>query len=158
MSPKRLLSPYWRSISVGVVKQLQSKPQIAQLLSELLLIDVSEYLKITQHYTLPYMVLWKRAEIVEKIAQAVGLKVWDICHNNLAAILALLLAQDGDDVEQATMTLLVNASAEFKNISFTELVRPEAVSIVAELLKASGDEEGDRKAGVCYSGETPSSD
>lgn len=116
-------------------------------------IDVAEFLKITQHYTLPYMVLYKRPEIVEKIAQAVGLKVWDICYNNLAAILALLLAQGGNNIEQATMALLVNTSAEFKNCSFTELVRPEAVSIVTELLKASGDQDDEeRKAGVCLLG------
>lgn len=119
------------------------------MLSELLQIDVPEYLKLTQHYTLPYLVLWRRAEIVEKIAQAVGLKVWDVCHNNLAAILALLLAEEGDNIQQSTMDLLINTSAEFKKCSFTELVRPEAVSIVAELLKASGDADGERRTGVC---------
>lgn len=135
---------------MGVVTDLQSKPQVAQLLSELLQIEVAELLKTTQHYTLPYMILWKRVEIVEKIAQACGANVAAVCHDNVPFILALLLAQGGDNVEQATMALLVNVSTDFRNCSLTELVRPEGFSIAAELLKAAGEEDdAEKKQTVC---------
>jgi serine/threonine-protein kinase ATR len=150
-SLRKLFSPFWRSISAGVVKQLQSKPQIAQLLSELLGIDLIDFLKMTQSFTLPYLILWKRVELVERVAQACGMDAASVCHENMPAIMALLLTQDVDNIENFTMSLLEGASAEFKEVSIAELVRPEAISIAAELLKVASDEDDDKKARVSLS-------
>ncbi|KAH0602256.1 uncharacterized protein H6S33_009866 [Morchella sextelata] len=145
VTPKQLLTPYWRSISASVVKQLQSKPQIAGYLSDILGISVDDFLGTTQTYTLPYMILWKRVEIVERVAQACGKSAWFVCHENMTFILALLLAQDVGDIEQTTMALLINASENFKSCSLRELVRPEKITLATELLKAAGDADQENK-------------
>ncbi|KAL7276740.1 serine/threonine-protein kinase M1 [Rhizina undulata] len=146
-TPKKLLSPFWRNISVGVVQQLQSKPQIAQLLSDLLGIDVPGFLRMTKAYTLPYLILWKRTDLVQRVAQvsAENYSTWAVCLDNMAPILALLLTQDSDDVEKSTMALLEAVNPEFKTVGFAELVRPERILIAAELLKLLGDEMEDEE-------------
>lgn len=143
-----MVSAFWRSISVGVVKQLQSKPQIAQLLSELIGIDLADLLKVTQKYTIPYLILWKKVELVERIAQACEKDVWSLIYDNMSEILVLLLAQDADSAESTTKALLENVCAGFKNVTLVQLVWPLSISIAAELLKAAGDEDDDRKTRV----------
>ncbi|KAH8154219.1 uncharacterized protein LAJ45_01987 [Morchella importuna] len=145
VSPKQLFTQYWRSISASVVKQLQSKPQIAGYLSDILGITVDDFLGTTQTYTLPYMILWKRVEIVERVAQACGKSAWVVCHENMTFILSVLLAQDVGDIEQTTMALLINASENFKSCSLRELVRPEKITLATELLKAAGDADQENK-------------
>jgi serine/threonine-protein kinase ATR len=95
------------------------------------------------------MILWKRVEIVERVAQACGKSAWFVCHENMTFILALLLAQDVGDIEQTTMALLINASENFKSCSLRELVRPEKITLATELLKAAGDADQENKEPVC---------
>ncbi|CUS11697.1 unnamed protein product [Tuber aestivum] len=145
ISPGKMFSPFWPSISVGVVKQLQSKPQIAQLLSEVVGMELSDFLKTTQGYTVPYLILWKRPELVERVAQACKTDVVSLALSNMAHILALLLTQEADNVEAFTLHLLAHATAEFKDISLGEIARPDAMSLATELLKAAVDADEDRK-------------
>ncbi|PWW75517.1 hypothetical protein C7212DRAFT_358109 [Tuber magnatum] len=149
-TPGKMLSPFWPSISVGVVKQLQSKPQIAQLLSEIVGMELSDFLKTTQGYTVPYLILWKRPELVERVAQACKTDVVSLALSNMAHILALLLTQETDNVEAFTLHLLAHATAEFKDISLGEIARPDAMSLAAELLKAAVDADEDRKIRIFY--------
>ena len=144
-----MFSPFWPSISVGVVKQLQSKPQIAQMLSEITGMELSDFLKTTQGYTLPYLILWKRPELVERVAQACKTDVVSLALSNMAHILALLLTQEADNVEAFTLHLLAHSTVEFKDISLGEIARPDAMSLATELLKAAVDADEGRKTRVC---------
>ena len=152
VSPRALMSPYWRSIGITVVKDLQSRPQIAQLLTDLLGMDIPEFLALTQTYTLPYLVVLKKPEIIRKIAQARGKEssVWStlMANSNMASILALLLVQQSNDVEDTTMALLRHACEEFKNVDLADVARSEPINIAFELLQAAGEEDDRRKARV----------
>jgi serine/threonine-protein kinase ATR len=146
--------PFWRSISVGVVKQLLSKPQVAAVLTDFVSMDVKEFLRVTQSYTLPYLVLWKNNDIISRIAQAVskkGVTVQVLCHENMAFILALLFVQDTKNVEATAKGLLASACDEYHKIDLGELVRPDAIPIAAELLKLSADADPALKKRVCSS-------
>ncbi|RPA97874.1 hypothetical protein L873DRAFT_1828879 [Choiromyces venosus 120613-1] len=148
VTPGKMFLPFWSSISVGVVKQLQSKPQIAQLVSEVAGMELADFLKITQSYTVPYLILWKRPELVERVAQACKINVVSLALANMAQILALLLTQEADNVEVFTLHLLAHATGQFKNISLGEVVRPEAMSLATDLLKAAVDADEGRKTRI----------
>lgn len=122
------------------MKHAQTKPQILQFLAELLERDVKWFLRETQKYTLPYMVLLKKTDVIKRIAE---------CHespnitagsliahsSNLPGIMALLLTQETDDPGALAILHLRTASAELKDVSLGELLRSHEISIAAEILK-----------------------
>ena len=148
----RLFSPYWRTVSVNIIKDLQSRPQIAQYMCDLLNIKVPELLRLTQLYTVPYLVLTKKRDLLQRVADAndPSISIESLCmkSTNMAAILAYLLVRPSTDVESMTIGLLVEAAQEFRNVDLADLIRPEAILVVTHLLKAAGEEDDSRKPRV----------
>jgi serine/threonine-protein kinase ATR len=146
------MTPFWRSISVAAVKQLQSKPQIVQTLVRFISMKLPEFLKLTQKFTLPYLVAAGNTEIIQRIAHASrgpDCSVQVICHENIASILPVLLVQDVPNAEKYAKRQLESISPEFSSSSMTQLVRPDSYEIAAELLKMAGDaEEQDQRKRV----------
>ena len=147
----KLFAPYWRTIAVTVVQDLHRRPQIAQQLSDLLAMSVSEFLAMTQVHTVPFFVLTKKHDILQRIADACGDSIMALCreHNNLAAILSCVLLRTSANVEDLIMTLLNAVSSEFSNVDCTDLLRSEPQATASELLKAAGEDGGAQKARVC---------
>ncbi|KAG5518296.1 hypothetical protein PMAC_003092 [Pneumocystis sp. 'macacae'] len=135
LTPWQLFSPYWSTVSVAVVRQMQSQPQIIQVFSTILGISSSDFFAQTQVYTLPYLIVSKRKDIIEQIASSVQKDVSKLCLDNMPYILAVLLTQDVTCVESATMLLLSLASSDFKKVDLSSLVRSEPILIVVELLQ-----------------------
>ena len=152
VTPQALLSPYWRSIGVTVVKDLQTRPQIAQLLTDLLGVTVPDFLKLTQSYTLPYLVLFRKAEVIDRIAQARGsdstVRVTLMASANMSSILALLLTQQSVDIEATTMALLRHACPQFESVDVADLARSEPIATAFQLLQAAGEEDVGQMARV----------
>lgn len=146
----RLFRPYWRTVAPTVIKDLQRRPQIPQYMSDLLGISVPEFLSLSQMYTIPYLVLTKKREILQKIANACGRTTKALCmdHNNMAAILAYILLQSSGEMESVIMNLLNAVSSEFSNLDCAELVRAEPILTASELLKAAGEDDDVKKAKV----------
>lgn len=151
-SPRQLFSPFWRSVAVTAIKDLHTRPQTAQLMADLLAMSISDLLQMTQIYTLPWLVLSKKKDIVQRISQAAGANgAWEICMNgkNLAPIMALLLVQPVTDQEEFIMTLLKYVSLEgFEKVDVLYLIRMAAIEIVFELLNASGEADESKKPRV----------
>jgi serine/threonine-protein kinase ATR len=142
--PRKLITPFWGTISPTAVKQLQSKPQIVQTLTQFISMELAEFLERTQSFTLPYLVRDGYTEIIQRIAHASrgpDCSVQVICHDNIASILPVLLVQDVPNPEKHAMRQLISISSEFSLSSLSELVRPDAFRIAAELLKMAGDAE-----------------
>ena len=135
-----------------MVRDLSTRPQTAQLLCDLLAMTVANLLVLTQSYTLPYLILLKKQDVILKIAQARGndTTVWSMCMDsvNMASIIALLLVQPSTDVEATIMSLLCHASSKFKEVDLAELASSEPILIAVELLKAAGEEKESTKARV----------
>ena len=135
-----------------MVRDLQKRPQIAQLLCDLLVIPVADFLVLTQTYTLPYLVLSKKQDVLQRIAQARGNNstVWSMCmdNENKAAILAHLLVQPSTDIESSTMSTLCQIAPQFKEIDLANLVKTEPIMIAFKLLNVAGDENEATKAQV----------
>jgi serine/threonine-protein kinase ATR len=145
----QMFSPFWRTIAHTAVKDLQSRPQTAQLLAELLSISVSEFLVNTQAHTLPWLVLDRKTDVIARISQARDDKdPSEAILENMAAIMPHLLVQNVPDIEIFIMQLLRNVSSRFNDIDLVECVRMAAIEIALELLKNAGDEDDSRKSRV----------
>lgn len=150
--PKELFQPFWRSIAVAVVQELHNKPQKAQQLSDLLSMDINSFLLLTQREILPFLVLTKRKDVLQRIANARGngATIEDICmqpSTNLAAILAFLLSQSSHEAEDFAYSCLTEVAPELRNTDVVTLVaQVNPVLVACEMLKLSGEQSPDRKS------------
>lgn len=154
IAPQSLIRPYYRSIAIEVVKDLVTKPQKAQQLVDFLRMSVPQFLVLTQRDTIPFLVLTKKRDILQRIAAARSppTSVDHLCLQpsaNLAAILALLLVQPTNDVEASAIETLTEIAPAFANSDLTGLLKLDPVQISCELLKAAGDEDGGNVVKVC---------
>ncbi|KAF2097301.1 hypothetical protein NA57DRAFT_41563 [Rhizodiscina lignyota] len=144
-----LFRPFWHTIAVSVVKDLHSRPQKAQQLCELLGISVGRFLLQTQAETIPFLVLTRSIEILQRVATARNMDVRDIClqpPRHLALILAGLLLQNFPDPERSIMDILCAAAPEFQEADLPSLVQLEPIPIACEMLKVAGAQNLSKKA------------
>lgn len=150
-TPGQLLQPFWASLAFTVVKDLVSKPQTAGRVAELLQMNVSDLLLMLQKHALPWLVLTKKREVIQKIAEARDAdETWQPCLDtrNLPSILATLLVQDVPDIVGHAMSLLSHVSSHFEGSELVDLLRTDPLMIALELLKAGAEANEARKARV----------
>lgn len=149
---QELLRPFWRTIGITVVKDLVTRPQKIQQLSDMLGVSVNQLLVSTQAGTLPYLVLWRRTDILQRLA-SINEKgsVWTICmqKHTLPRILSLLLVQQPSQIEAVVADVLRQASPEFRDVHVANLLKSDVLSVACEVLKAAGDGDEDSRANVC---------
>ncbi|KAI0897246.1 phosphatidyl inositol 3-kinase [Annulohypoxylon nitens] len=152
MTARRFFEPFWRYLAFSATKDLTSRPKLTRLLAELLDMSVAELLLYVQKYALPWLVLTKKRDVIEKIAEARGEEeIWRSCLDeaNLGPILALLLTQDTPDIQEYCMDLLKYISPHLSESGgLLELLRIEPIGTTLELLKAAGDADEDRKGHI----------
>lgn len=104
---------------------------------------VDDFLRLTELYILPYLVLTQKRDIISKVGATYKdpKSPFDLCteKNNLAAILAFLLSQPSPNPEAMTMSVLAEVDTAFKGRSLAELVRTEPILIACDLLRSLGD-------------------
>ena len=146
----RLFAPYWPSLAVVIVKNLQRRPQICQFICDLLGLGVHDFLRLTQFHTIPYLVLTKEHDILQRIALSNhgNTDLVSICSESaqLAAILARLLLHLSPDPENTIVSLLSEVSPEFAKISPLDIFRSDPTRIAFELLKVAADSEENLRA------------
>ncbi|KAG0156529.1 hypothetical protein PDIDSM_3708 [Penicillium digitatum] len=125
LTPAGLFRPYWRTLSVTVVKNLQSRPYMAEQLCDLLGMKVDGFLRLTEVHVLPYLVLTRKRDIICRIGASrnEGESAFD----------------QSDNPEAMIMSLLADVDPAFKGRSLAELVRIEPILIACDLLKSLGD-------------------
>ncbi|KAK0737526.1 hypothetical protein B0T21DRAFT_450641 [Apiosordaria backusii] len=146
-----LFRPFWPSLAFSVVKDLISRPQTTRMVAELLQISVQNLLKLLQKHALPWLVLSKKREVIQKIAEArAETESWEPCVDaeNLPSIIALLLVQDVPDVVTHSMALLKHTSAHFNKSPLVDLLRTGPLLIALELFKYGAGANDDRKPQV----------
>jgi serine/threonine-protein kinase ATR len=148
MDTTQLLNPYWKVIGFSVIKDIINKPQKAQQLADLTEQSVRQLLVQTQVDTLPHLVLSKRRDIIEKIAQARKASVIDVLTHpraNLAKILALLLSQPVADIEKNVMETLAASEPAIRDGNNNRLeawVALDITGVAIEILMLAADQEG----------------
>ncbi|KAI8186429.1 hypothetical protein K4K51_010488 [Colletotrichum sp. SAR 10_75] len=151
VAPRRLFEPFWRNLAYFAVKDMVARPQISRSLAEILQISVNEFLLLIQTHALPWLVLMKKRDVIQKIAEArgekdVGFLVMDSI--NIGPVLGLLLVQDVPDVAQFTMARLVEFAPTLADTTLADVIQAELVMVVLELLKAAAEADETRKARV----------
>lgn len=160
-TPRRLLEPFWRSLAYLVVKDMFTRPQTTQMVADLLKTNVTELLLLIQSHALPWLVLHKRKDIIQRFLEArrealsasqrSEEKLWTmLCMDdaNFSAILSRLLLQDAPDVEGYIVSVLSDVCPNFSTVSLKELISSNPVSIALELLKMSGEGDESVRASV----------
>jgi len=152
MTVERMFYPFWESVAIVAVRDLLVKPQASQLMADLLETSVTEFLKLTQSYTLPYLVFSGQVDVIKRISQARG----DSQHwmaimetSNLISILAKLMVQSVPDLEAYMISSLRAISSHFKDYDVIELIKFEPSGLALHLLKAIGDADESKKSRVC---------
>lgn len=133
------------------VKDLLVKPQTSQLMADLLNLSVKEFLDLTQTFTLPYLVMQGKVDVINKIKQASRPEEdYVICMDprNLIPILCLLMVQSVPDQERYILSLLRTTSPLFKEFDIIGLVRTDPATLLTHLLKAAGDADNQKKGRV----------
>ena len=151
LTPRQLFEPFWKSLAYLVVKDMVHRPQRCRAVSELLQISVNELLLLTQTHALPWLVLDKRIDVIQKIRQARGdADVYTtICDPvNQSGVLSLLLIQDVPDVLAFANSQLQIIATDTRTFEFFEIFDTEPVSPLLELLKEAGDSSAPRQAQV----------
>ncbi|GKT69679.1 protein kinase Rad3 [Colletotrichum tofieldiae] len=147
-TPRRLFEPFWRNLAYFAVKDMVSRPQMTRAIADLLQISVTDFLLLVQTHAMPWLVLMKKKDVIQKIAEARGEKdIWVpiLDTANAGPILALLLVQDVRNIEQFVMSRLIEVASHLESFSLVELMQLEVVTIVLELLKAAGEADEARK-------------
>ncbi|KAI3544873.1 phosphatidylinositol 3 [Colletotrichum filicis] len=147
-TPRRLFEPFWRNLAYFAVKDMQARPQICRAIADLLQISVTEFLLLIQSHALPWLVLMKKKEVIQKIAEARGERdIWVpiLDPANAGSIIALLLIQDVGNLEKFVMSRLVEVSSHLETFTLVELVQSEVCSVALELFKAAGEADEARK-------------
>ncbi|KAL2807609.1 hypothetical protein BJX63DRAFT_436875 [Aspergillus granulosus] len=143
VTPAALCRPFWRTLSVIVAKNLQSRPYMAEQLCDLLGMRVDDFLRLTEVFVLPHLVLSRKRDVIARIgATYKEVKTpFDICSgkDNLAAILAFLLCQPSSEPQKMIMSTLSAIDSAFDGRTLAELVRIEPILIACDLLKGLGD-------------------
>lgn len=128
------------------------RPQQSRAIAELLQISVNDLLLLIQTHALPWLVLDKRNDVIQKIADARQEPgIWQplLDNANLAAILSLLMIQEPDNIETFIKSRLEEISPHFRPHSIIDMIQIEPVLIVIELLKAAAEADDERKQSVC---------
>ena len=144
----QMLSPFWPSISVKVVEQMRSRPQILQRLSEVLDIRDSMFLVRTQNFTVPSLVLGKHRDVLEQLSSKMGLRVWEMLKDNMPYILAGIFTQVSQS-KRTNIDFLVELMATNKDLKLTfdtkSLVSSCRTPLTVELLKMLVNEAEEKR-------------
>lgn len=147
-TPRRLFEPFWKSLAYMVTKDMVHRPQRCRAVAELLQMTVNDLIRLIQPYALPWLVLDKQKDVIQRIAEArkdtdIQAPILDIA--NLPSILALLIVQETKNIDEFVISRLVAVSELFASLTTVELLELEPAVVATELLKAAADADEARK-------------
>lgn len=159
-TPRRLLEPFWRNLAYSTVKDMFTRPQTTQMVADLLKTNVTELLLLIQSHALPWLVLHRKKDIIQKFLEArrealppgarekegLGPMLF-LDDANLCTILSRLLVQDVPDIQAYARSVLIDVS-EDDTVNLKELLSSSAVPTTMELLKMSGEGDASTRTSV----------
>ncbi|KAI0427754.1 phosphatidylinositol 3 [Xylaria sp. FL1042] len=148
ITAKQLFELYWSSLAYLAVRDIIAQPKLTRLLAEMQDMSLSQLLLHIQTFALPYLVLNKKKDVIQMIAEVRNeTEPWQPCldNANLGRILALLLTQETADIQDYTMSLLRHISPHFDEFSLADLLQIEPLATTFHILKAAADADESRK-------------
>lgn len=156
----QIFSPFWPSISIKVIEQMRSRPQILQRLADILEIRDAAFLIRTQNFTVPFLVLGRHNQVLEDMSLRMGLRVWEMLKENMPYILAGLFTQDRQKMESGISFLVNLMSAKSTNdtnkpiIDTRSLIFSSRTPLTIELLKMLATESDAKREKVFHALQT----
>ena len=156
----QIFSPFWPSISIKVIEQMRSRPQILQRLADILEIRDAAFLIRTQNFTVPFLVLGRHRQGLEEMSAKMGLRVWEMLKENMPYILAGLFTQDRQKMENGISFLVNLMSAKSTNdtskpmIDTRTLIFSSRTPLTIELLKMLATESDSKREKVFHALQT----
>lgn len=160
-TPRRLLEPFWRSLAYLTVKDMFTRPQTTQMVADLLKTNVTELLLLIQPHALPWLVLHRRKDVIQRFldarketlapSQRDSEHIWTMLYiddANLSTILSRLLVQDEPQLEEYVGSVLRDVCQTAEVPSLKELLSTNPVPTTLELLKMSGEADETTRATV----------
>jgi HEAT repeat protein len=150
----QMFSPFWPTISIKIIEQMRSRPQILQRLADILEIRDSVFLIRTQKFTVPFLVLGRHRDVLEQMSLKMGVQVWEMLKENMPYILAGLFTQDARRTEEGIQFLVAlmasNKSSETvkPTIDTKSLIFSTRTPLTIELLKMLASESDARRERV----------
>ncbi|KAK9366350.1 hypothetical protein V1509DRAFT_630088 [Lipomyces kononenkoae] len=135
LSTLQFMAPFWSTVSVYIVKRFAPNSTFMHTFADLLEVSVDTFLTRTQEYTIPYLVQWRRKDIVQYIADIESKSIFDICTKHMYAILGVLLTRDVKDPIRETISSLAEMSDNFARLSILNLIRSDLLIVSIEVLK-----------------------
>ncbi|KAI0913098.1 phosphatidylinositol 3 [Ustulina deusta] len=148
ITPRQLFELYWSALAYLAVRDIIAQPKLTRLLAEIQDMTLAQLLLHIQTYALPYLVLNKKKDVIQMIAEVRNeTEPWQPCldNANLGRILALLLTQETTDIQEYTMSLLRHISPHFDEFSLADLLQIEPLATTFHILKAAADADESRK-------------
>lgn len=124
---------------------------MAGLLCDLIGMKSDHFLKLTETYALPHLVLSGRVDIIQGMASTGKQSLYDLCtsRSNLASILSFLLIQPSENHHELVTSVFDRLSPEFRVHSLAGWIRTEPVLIMCELLRGLGEAVNGSTSKVC---------
>lgn len=150
----QMFSPFWSTISVKVVEQMISRPQILARISDILEIRDSAFLTRTQNFTVPVLVAGGHRDILIHISNKMNVQVWELLKTNMPFVLAGLFTQErgksefGVDFMINLMSANKSSGAGKPLIDTRSLIFSSRTPLTIELLKMLGTESDAKRERV----------
>lgn len=137
---------------------MMTAPRKVELVTKILRIKMDDFLLTTQKFSLPWLFLSKRADVLSRItaarketdAAAVFLAV-----ENLSPILARLLVQEVPDKGTFVLEIIRSLSPHFesecKDVTIGDLMKMDSIRLCLELLLIAADGDNKTKNQVFFS-------
>lgn len=139
-----LMTPFWPTISVSVVKRQETRPQLMSCFADLLSVTPEDFLAQTHRYTVPFMVLTKRKDVLLRISEALELQVERLLLSDISKTVAVLLIQGSSDLGEFVMQSLIDIHQPFSNVKLQQIVNTSRLEIACEVLKLHDPEDKEK--------------
>lgn len=141
LSTWNLFSPFWKTISLSVVKQKYSTPIVLSRFCRLLDIPVDDFLSRTHSYTVPYLIWNGDKASIESIASSLKYHVEQLIVSDLKNIMSVSFLNEIRYHEKNTnfgdlsRTKLINICETFQRLDFMGTITSDCLEISVEVLK-----------------------
>lgn len=137
----QLCTPFWPTLSVRVLKQLNDNRQLVIQFATLLEIRWEDFVRRHLPFTVPYLALSRRFDVVASIAEICQTSPRRIYASHIPVILAVLMTQDVTDPLRFAEQRWNEADPSFKDIDLATIIGVNIAELTFEILKLSESED-----------------
>lgn len=129
-----LFAPFWSTISIYIVKNKNTNPNILTRFCELVAVSKEIFYARTYEYTVPYIILGGDKPLLEEIANALEWTVEKLILNTISKTFAIFLCKKPNQIS-TVFQKLVKILPNFAQVEISQIINPSRIEIAYEILK-----------------------